>query len=125
MKALELATLFHEIYERRAPEFGYETRKETRAFDPSTANGRLMVAVCGDVLDQISQVWLTIRMPEGEIAGYEDGVEIMGVFFTEEDAVKAATRPYDVIGAVQIGENYGEATINWPSMRYPNLRAPQ
>ena len=50
MTALDLATIFHEIYERRAPEFGYETRTETRKFDPSTANGQLMVAVCGEII---------------------------------------------------------------------------
>lgn len=50
MDALQLATLFHETYERRAPDFGYETRQETRRFDPSTPNGRLMVAVCGEIL---------------------------------------------------------------------------
>jgi hypothetical protein len=47
----ELARRFHEIYERRAPEFGYETRKETRTFDPTTPNGRLMIAVCTEIAD--------------------------------------------------------------------------
>jgi hypothetical protein len=45
-----LARLFHDTYERLAPDFGYETRPETRAFDPTTPNGRLMVAVCAQVL---------------------------------------------------------------------------
>lgn len=44
-----LARRFHEIYERRAPEFGYETRTETRQFDPTTPNGQLMVAVCSEI----------------------------------------------------------------------------
>lgn len=43
-----LAQKFHEIYERLAPEYGYETRKETSV--PWTAlpdnNKRLMIAVC-------------------------------------------------------------------------------
>jgi len=47
--ALQLAIRFHETYERLAPSFGYETRKETRAFDPTTPNGRLMVAVCAEL----------------------------------------------------------------------------
>ena len=47
--ALELATRFHEAYERLAPSFGYETRPETREFDPSSKNGRLMVAVCAEI----------------------------------------------------------------------------
>lgn len=48
--ALSLAVRFHEIYERLAPSFGYETRPDTRAFDPASKNGRLMVAVCGEIL---------------------------------------------------------------------------
>lgn len=48
--ALTLAERFHEAYERLAPEFGYETRPETRKFSPDTKNGRLMVAVCRELL---------------------------------------------------------------------------
>jgi len=45
-----LALRFHETYERLAPSFGYETRTETRAFDKGTPNGRLMIAVCSELL---------------------------------------------------------------------------
>lgn len=44
-----IARKFHEVYERLAPSFGYETRQETRRFDPTTPNGRLMIAVCGEL----------------------------------------------------------------------------
>lgn len=44
------ARLFHETYERLAPQFGYETRKETKQFDPNSANGRLMIAVCNEII---------------------------------------------------------------------------
>ena len=47
---LEAARLFHDTYERLAPSFGYETRKETRQFDPESPNGKLMIAVCREVL---------------------------------------------------------------------------
>lgn len=50
--ALELAMRFHEAYERLAPRFGYETRAETREFDPQTPNGRLMLAVCREIIEQ-------------------------------------------------------------------------
>ena len=30
----QLALKFHETYERLAPEFGYETRSDTKKFDP-------------------------------------------------------------------------------------------
>ena len=49
-EGLDLARRFHEAYERLAPSFGYETRKDTREFDPTTPNGRLMVAVCSELL---------------------------------------------------------------------------
>jgi len=48
-KALSLALLFHETYERLAPNYGYETRIATRKFDPDSPNGQLMIAVCGEI----------------------------------------------------------------------------
>ena len=47
---LALAVRFHETYERLAPSFGYETREDTKAFDPDSPNGKLMVAVCTEIL---------------------------------------------------------------------------
>jgi len=41
-----LAREFHALYEELAPEYGYETRLETREFDPESPNGKLMIAVC-------------------------------------------------------------------------------
>lgn len=54
--ALDLAIRFHETYERLAPEYGYETRLDTRAFDPASKNGKLMVAVCAEIIEQNDQV---------------------------------------------------------------------
>jgi len=45
-----LARFFHDTYEMLAPSFGYETREDTREFNPESKNGRLMVTVCGAVL---------------------------------------------------------------------------
>jgi hypothetical protein len=53
MDALKLAILFHETYERLAPSFGYETRDDTKKFDETSKNGRLMVAVCGEILSTL------------------------------------------------------------------------
>lgn len=44
-----LALRFHEAYERLAPQFGYETREDTKKFDPESKNGKLMIAVCKEV----------------------------------------------------------------------------
>lgn len=68
----KLARLFHETYERLAPSFGYETRTETRQFDPTTPNGSLMIAVCaelsgrhgaGDAEDAARYRWLRTVTP--------------------------------------------------------------
>jgi hypothetical protein len=49
ISGLKLAEQFHEAYERLAPSFGYETRTDTRKFDPDSKNGKLMIAVCLEV----------------------------------------------------------------------------
>jgi hypothetical protein len=49
-KEIQLAKLFHDTYERLAPEFGYTTRPETREFDENSSNGKLMIAVCKEVV---------------------------------------------------------------------------
>lgn len=54
--ALQLAKQFHSLYERRAPEFGYETREKTRTFDETSLNGRLMIAVCQEIMTQFKPV---------------------------------------------------------------------
>lgn len=48
-EAVKAARRFHEIYERLAPQFGYTTREDTRAFDPESSNGKLMIAVCAEL----------------------------------------------------------------------------
>lgn len=46
----ETARRFHEAYEFYAPYFGYITREDTRAWDPESNNGKLMIAVVRAVL---------------------------------------------------------------------------
>jgi hypothetical protein len=51
----ELARLFHETYERLAPDFGYKTRTESAvpwAAVPQ-ANRQLMIAVAAEVLERL------------------------------------------------------------------------
>ena len=43
---------FHNTYERLAPKFGYETREDTKVFDPESKNGKLMIAVCLEVINK-------------------------------------------------------------------------
>jgi hypothetical protein len=56
MKSEETARLFHDTYERLAPEFGYKTKAETKTFDPSSPNGRLMIATVREVMTKASQL---------------------------------------------------------------------
>jgi len=52
---LALAVLFHHTYERLAPDSGYETRKETRIFDPESPNGKLMIRVCAEIQSALKE----------------------------------------------------------------------
>jgi len=53
---IKLAKLFHHNYEKLAPEFGYETRRETKEFDEKSLNGQLMIATCRAVLEDLINV---------------------------------------------------------------------
>lgn len=53
--AEQFAELFHETYERLAPEFGYTTRTDTRRFDRGSHNGKLMIAVCDYLLTWLDE----------------------------------------------------------------------
>lgn len=53
MNEEETARKFHEVYERLAPNFGYETRTETREFESTTPNGKLMIVVMAEMLPLI------------------------------------------------------------------------
>lgn len=46
-----MAYQFHAVYEQLAPQFGYETRPDTKEFDPESPNGKLMVAVVCEVVE--------------------------------------------------------------------------
>jgi hypothetical protein len=53
MNAIKLAILFHELYEKHAPEFGYETKDETKIFKANTPNGKLMIKVCREIQNHV------------------------------------------------------------------------
>ena len=67
MTPLELAIKFHEIYERLAPSFGYETRTETREFNPESANGKLMIAVCDEIAAHSFKLPAVAPLSEAEL----------------------------------------------------------
>lgn len=49
-----VAMRFHQVYERLAPEHGYETREESRVAWPDVPeqNRKLMIAVVGELRDE-------------------------------------------------------------------------
>lgn len=49
-ESYRLAKLFHDLYEKYAPQFGYETKSETKEFIPDSPNGRLMAYVCYTII---------------------------------------------------------------------------
>lgn len=55
MMAEALAQLFHETYERLAPDFGYDTRKASAVpwEEVPEPNKSLMVAVAGEVITEL------------------------------------------------------------------------
>lgn len=71
--ATALAIQFHNAYETQAPQFGYETRKDTRTFDMNSPNGKLMTATCEELLRSG-----VVVMPRGQgetvlLTGVKDG----------------------------------------------------
>lgn len=49
----EIAEEGHRIYERLAPKYGYETRPDTKEFNPDSPNGKLMIAVYGEIINKV------------------------------------------------------------------------
>uniref|UniRef100_A0A6M3LR74 Uncharacterized protein n=1 Tax=viral metagenome TaxID=1070528 RepID=A0A6M3LR74_9ZZZZ len=49
MNAIKLAILFHNLYEKYAPEYGYKTKEETKVFKAYTPNGKTMIRVCREI----------------------------------------------------------------------------
>lgn len=65
-EAWMLAVKFHELYERIAPSFGYETREDTRQFNCDSPNGKLMLAVCMEILVDQSEATKSFVSQEPE-----------------------------------------------------------
>lgn len=85
-----IARRFHESYERLAPSYGYETREDTKEFDPESKNGRLMTAVCGEIAEAIE------RAAEALVADWLGGqaAEERARAEKEGRALVAATDPH-------------------------------
>lgn len=84
----EFAKLFHDIYEKLAPDFGYHTRPEYREWNTNTNNAQLMMAVCEIVLAEILK---RFGEKDKEIKHYEKCDEVWRnkKNFLEEELAKA------------------------------------
>lgn len=92
----ELARKFHDAYERLAPSFGYETRKDTRAFDPESPNGKLMIAVCAEIVADLTQHLELIGGPfDGGSLPASPGRRVMLISFDEGRASEATPCVYE------------------------------
>ena len=84
LKDTELAILFHDTYERLAPSFGYETRDDTKVFDQTSKNGKLMVAVAHEINQAI-----TLHTQKREAVALEFAKEqvnkLRDVYLTQEN----------------------------------------
>lgn len=82
IKDIENAKLFHDTYERLAPDFGYETRLDTKQFDPFSDNGRLMIETCRIVIEQIrkadmERVFEEIKKYEAKVRDDAEDMDIV------------------------------------------------
>ena len=50
---LEITKKFHDIYEKLASEYTYETREDTKVFDINSNNGKLMYATVNEIVSPI------------------------------------------------------------------------
>lgn len=68
-----LARTFHESYERLAPSFGYETRKESAVpwADVPERNRALMIAVVQEVTGDLARVALDLADALRRVTGHE------------------------------------------------------
>lgn len=86
LPATEMARLFHETYERLAPSFGYETRADTKAFDPESPNGKLMIAVCGEVARASTPIVIAAERINCEAMSINKGRTVTVDFANRDDA---------------------------------------
>jgi len=94
IKAEEIAELFHNTYESLAPAYGYETRQDTKNFDPNSPNGKLMIAVSkvvstriyNQVIDRVEEILgkkrLPTEKPNSMRDGYNEALDDVGKFLS-------------------------------------------
>jgi hypothetical protein len=88
-----LARRFHDAYERLAPSFGYETRTDTRSFEPDSPNGRLMVAVATEIAAEVAAA---VQAERAACADVAEGIE-----WRMTGTMQMPATQYDVAAAIR------------------------
>jgi hypothetical protein len=67
-----LAQRFHETYERLAPQFGYETRRESAKpwSEVPENNKQLMVAVCGEIAARLERLEVVMHWAQAVLTAW-------------------------------------------------------
>jgi len=107
MTPLQLAGIFHDTYERLAPSFGYQTRPETREFRPASPNGRLMIAVCQEILDRY------------DVTPKKAAFECQRCGSTRPPLITYCTAP-EIAGTMTTCLSCGQVQGRWPYPETPN-----
>ena len=82
----EYTLKFHNTYERLAPNYGYETRKDTKEFDFNSNNGKLMYATVSEIISPLLQKVEQLEEKDKEIDRLNNIIDTMleFSFFKEE-----------------------------------------
>lgn len=67
---------FHKVYEELAPQFGYETRKDTKDFDFNSDNGKLMYATVEKVVEPILNELDRLQKENEELSRLNEKLEM-------------------------------------------------
>ena len=84
MNREKIARLFHNTYEELAPQFGYETREDTKEFDPESKNGKLMLEVWERVVKEILQQERERIIRHRELENGKEELSECGALYNED-----------------------------------------
>lgn len=76
---LEITKEFHDTYEKLASEYTYETREDTKVFDISSNNGKLMYATVNEIVSPILKENKQLKMIVNEYEKLNKGFKITNV----------------------------------------------
>lgn len=76
---LEITKNFHDMYEKLASEYNYETREDTKVFDINSNNGKLMYATVNEIVSPILKENKQLKMIVNEYEKLNKGFKITNV----------------------------------------------